>query len=63
MCPDDLSVAVCGVQKFEVSVNQWLKGERVRDTNGEHIIVLKIKSFLTKLCLLSIIARLKVNLL
>lgn len=40
MCPDDLSVAVCGVQKFKVSVNQWLKGERDTDTAGEHVIVI-----------------------
>lgn len=24
MCPDDLSVAECGVQKFKVCVNEWL---------------------------------------
>ena len=40
MCPDELSVGVCGEQKSKVSVNQWLKGERDRHTNGEPVIVL-----------------------
>ena len=39
-CPNDLSVGVCGIQKFKVSVNQWLKGEHDRDTNGKPVIVL-----------------------
>ena len=34
-CPDDLSVAVCGGQKFKVLVNQWFSEMRDSDT-GVH---------------------------
>ncbi|XP_045124027.1 uncharacterized protein LOC123511983 [Portunus trituberculatus] len=35
-CPDDLSVAVCGGQKFKVLVNQWISEIRDSDTSVQN---------------------------